>query len=516
MPPSRNHPHTRQEWEAIRPVFMRLYKEEDKKLSDVVKILATEHDFLAKEVHYKRRICTWGLDKKKKHPEMAFASRVIADRKTLGKATRLSIRGDAVSNDDVRKYWRRKSSEPDAMSLVAATPPGVVYWTPSPSPAARDPSTSHAEPVMTSEGDDDNDPQPYERLRGYVFTPHVTPFMTLNHLEPPQMVLHQAKIYIHSSMEARHDLERKDHEAFTEVGGLISRWLLKVAFGVTPYTAALDELAIDEMLPKIASKMNPFFLTTVVAQMAVYCVWGERQGYPSVKQASRKLLWKLVQHTSAAYSSSSPLAILFRTIAQHFNEIGPWTKAILEVAEDLFVTSFGNGTSLTWSLYESLARIYYWDFNDQMTLHYAQRAEEAAAASRYKSVRKSLITKEALISAHIDLCALDQAEAEIHATLAIHLREDFGHNAQHRLLLCLGEIRRMQGRRGEARWLTDQVLSARLELFGPGDTLVMDIVNVYYKRYYSAYAAESSGPVQSGCQEPLSWRCEQVNLLYNS
>lgn len=55
--------HSRQEWNQIQPIFKRLYIDEDRSLSDVVKILSQRHKFTASEQMFKKRIAIWGLYK---------------------------------------------------------------------------------------------------------------------------------------------------------------------------------------------------------------------------------------------------------------------------------------------------------------------------------------------------------------------------------------------------------------------------------------------------------------------
>ncbi|KIV77785.1 hypothetical protein PV11_09565 [Exophiala sideris] len=528
MPRSRDHPHTRQEWEAIRPIFTRLYKDEGEKLSDVVRILATKHGFCARELHYKRRIFTWGLDKKKKLSEMAFAARVIQDRRSLGKDTRFQIRGDTVLQEDVQRYWRRKSSKAKDMLLVASTPPGLRYCTPTPAPTASSPSTPQSQSTTTTEGGDDymsvnvriddRQTETFQHLQDYDFRTSLSPVMTPDRLRDQGLVLYQAKMYMQGSPEVCHGPEHSEfNQVFSRFLTLMSQWLTNLAYEHAPYTAAMTELELYDMIPQLSFEMNSRFLTSLLSRFAVNCLWAERQGHGLVSQGVQKLLLTLLQHTSAAYSSSFPLATLFQAMAQHINEIGTWTKAILELAADLSVSSPSNRTSSRWRLFSALAELCCAESDYQNSLHYAKRAEMAAAASSHHPLEKSLCAKEDQIRAYLKMGALNQAEAGINGALATCLaRLHHGlptWDLYSRMLYYFSEIRRLQGKTAESRRLMDQSLSASLKQFGPQDGLVMSIVHDY-KRFYSVHAADLSRQVQSGCQEPLSWRCEQVNLLY--
>ncbi|KIW20724.1 hypothetical protein PV08_01301 [Exophiala spinifera] len=147
MPPTREHPHTREEWDAIRPLFTKLYKTEGKKLSEVIEILG-EKGFHAKEVHYKRRIYTWGLNKNRREWDMVIAAFIIRQRQSVGMDTMLRIRDEIITLADVQRYWKRKPygpkdspyfgfpevfSEviqywPPALSLRSALPPPEVSF----------------------------------------------------------------------------------------------------------------------------------------------------------------------------------------------------------------------------------------------------------------------------------------------------------------------------------------------------------------------------------------------------
>ncbi|KAK4939150.1 hypothetical protein LTR10_020545 [Elasticomyces elasticus] len=527
MPRSRNHPHSRQEWEAIRPIFTRLYKVEDKKLSDVMEILATEHGFRARELHYKRRIFTWGLDKKKKLSEMAFAARVIQDRRSLGKDTRIQIRGDTVSQEDVRRYWRRKSWKAENSAPVACTPPGLRYCTPTPALTASSPAAPQSQATTTSEGGDNymsatvniggHQAETFQYLQDYEFRTSLGPVMTPDRLRNQELVLHQAKMYMQGSLEVCHGPENsKFNQEFFRVDALVCEWLANLAYEHAPYTAAMTELKIYDMVPQLSFEMNPSLLMSLM--VAANFIWAEQQGHGLVSQGVQKLLSKLLQHTSAAYSSSFQLATLFHTMAQHINEFATWTKAILELAADLFLSSSSNGITSTWWLFLALAEIYRLESDCQTSLHYAKRAETAAAVS-HNSLEKSLCARETQIKIYIGMTALDQAEAEINDALAACLAEI--HNGRDMwdlhssMLYHLSGIRRLQGRQAESRHLADQSLSTCLEHYGPQDGLVMRIV-YDYNCFYSVHATDLSGQLQSGCQEPLSWRCEQVDSLYGN
>src|SRR5437764_9704762 len=76
---------------------------------------------------YKKRITSWGFDKKHKLHEVQAIIRKRAQRSAAGKRTIFYLRGRPVDLDDVERYVKRKCKSIEADSLGSApTPPDLV------------------------------------------------------------------------------------------------------------------------------------------------------------------------------------------------------------------------------------------------------------------------------------------------------------------------------------------------------------------------------------------------------
>lgn len=417
---------------------------------------------------------------------MVFAARVIEDRKLLGKDTRLSIRDNVVSPEEVRRYWKRKLSQTKDMPFVASTPAGVHYWTPCPSPslATRShSSTLHSDASTDSEGDevtiisvDEHDLWDLSDARAENPKPNLFRIMIPDRLRTQELVLVQAKMYMQSSLEACGDVELYNIRMPARFSPLIDRWLWNVRYGRAPYSARISEIEVYETIPKVLSERHPLLLQDLLAVLACHCAWGDRYGCRDLTQNAQKLLLQLNQYTSAAYSSSSPLPTLFQAISRHLGDIVPWARAILEMVEDL-LGSITNCALRSYILSRKdirIADLYLIERNDQAALHYAKRAEKAAAALDRDFVAGSLRAKEYQVRALIRMEAFADAEAMIHAVLAMCLEEEPAvRDVQSSMIYRLATIRRRQGRTAEAWELIDQLLAERLSENGPDDVMVM-------------------------------------------
>jgi len=74
----RRRPYTETEWTAIRPVFTRLYIDEDRILKDVIRHLKTHHNLHPTEQMCKKRIRFWGLSKNTKAKDKEAALERLA------------------------------------------------------------------------------------------------------------------------------------------------------------------------------------------------------------------------------------------------------------------------------------------------------------------------------------------------------------------------------------------------------------------------------------------------------
>ena len=85
---------------------------------------------------YKTRIKQWGLGKNNKDSEMRAIVRKKKQRLDRGKGSIIQIRGKAVDDREVARYWKRKGISLDeviAQRTASATPEAVELFTPVPS-----------------------------------------------------------------------------------------------------------------------------------------------------------------------------------------------------------------------------------------------------------------------------------------------------------------------------------------------------------------------------------------------
>ena len=88
---------------------------------------------------YKRRIKQWGLDKNNKDDEMRAIVHKTKARLDQGKRTKIHVRGNAIGDKEVIRYWRRKGKSVDdviAYRPASVTPEAVEIVTPVPSRVA--------------------------------------------------------------------------------------------------------------------------------------------------------------------------------------------------------------------------------------------------------------------------------------------------------------------------------------------------------------------------------------------
>lgn len=90
-------------------------------------------NFDATERMYKTRIRQWGLDRKRKAPEMRFAYWVSEKRRKQGKSTAIRIRQEVVNEQDIQHYFKRHP-RPTTVEMMhdMATPSELDYATPRP------------------------------------------------------------------------------------------------------------------------------------------------------------------------------------------------------------------------------------------------------------------------------------------------------------------------------------------------------------------------------------------------
>ena len=102
---------------------------------------------------YKRRIKQWGLDKNNKDEEMRAIVRKTKARLDQGKRSKIHVRGKAIGDEEVIRYWRRKGISIDEVithRTASVTPEAVEIVTPVPSRVATPTSLAVPERIFTA------------------------------------------------------------------------------------------------------------------------------------------------------------------------------------------------------------------------------------------------------------------------------------------------------------------------------------------------------------------------------
>ena len=102
---------------------------------------------------YKRRIKQWGLDKNNKDGEMRAIVHKTKARLDQGKQSKIHVRGKAISDEEIIRYWRRKGISTDdviAHRAASVTPEAVEIITPVPSRVATPTSLAVPERIFTA------------------------------------------------------------------------------------------------------------------------------------------------------------------------------------------------------------------------------------------------------------------------------------------------------------------------------------------------------------------------------
>ncbi|ETI21437.1 hypothetical protein G647_07784 [Cladophialophora carrionii CBS 160.54] len=107
IPRTRARAYSEDQWGQKKALFSRLYRDKGKSLRDVQAILAEEYGFHPAVAMLKTRIQKWGLDRKKKQPDMLYALRIVLERQALRKDTSFVIRDRVVKSDDIKRYKRK-------------------------------------------------------------------------------------------------------------------------------------------------------------------------------------------------------------------------------------------------------------------------------------------------------------------------------------------------------------------------------------------------------------------------
>ncbi|CAG8959392.1 hypothetical protein HYFRA_00001290 [Hymenoscyphus fraxineus] len=128
------------EWESHRETFTRLYVDENRPLREIVTIMALEHEFIATERQYKRKISAWGIDKNIKEKDMKVVARKLLKRKREeDKDSEFFVHSRRVPAHKIERYFKEKYEAPENMPLssilkqkliMKMTPPYIQCITP--------------------------------------------------------------------------------------------------------------------------------------------------------------------------------------------------------------------------------------------------------------------------------------------------------------------------------------------------------------------------------------------------
>ncbi|RMJ20186.1 hypothetical protein CDV36_000054 [Fusarium kuroshium] len=123
------------QWEKHKPAIHNLYISQEKKLEDVIKLMADEHGFQPTKAQYVRKLERWAFKKNSSKEEWEHAAAVVRKRKSEGKETELQMNGKVISTKRLRKEFGRYANLPsfsaappidpdhDLEGVVARTPP---------------------------------------------------------------------------------------------------------------------------------------------------------------------------------------------------------------------------------------------------------------------------------------------------------------------------------------------------------------------------------------------------------
>jgi tetratricopeptide (TPR) repeat protein len=99
---------TKEAWEAHRATIIRLYRDEDRTLKDVMQIMQAQHDFRATAKMYKSRLTAWDIRKYMTWAEREAACRVIKEKQGTGDAQgKVVVRGKEGSTDVFLRHMGR-------------------------------------------------------------------------------------------------------------------------------------------------------------------------------------------------------------------------------------------------------------------------------------------------------------------------------------------------------------------------------------------------------------------------
>ncbi|KAI1842941.1 hypothetical protein JX265_001654 [Neoarthrinium moseri] len=100
-----------EDWDQMRSIITQLYRDDDRKLTEVMSIMSKEHGFHATTRMYKRRLHAWGLDKKLKEDDVLQMLRISTSKThTTGRydgSVIFYVRGQRIESSRLRRYIHR-------------------------------------------------------------------------------------------------------------------------------------------------------------------------------------------------------------------------------------------------------------------------------------------------------------------------------------------------------------------------------------------------------------------------
>ncbi|KAB5549493.1 Clr5 domain-containing protein [Coniochaeta sp. 2T2.1] len=153
-PPTRKQWATAEDWERLKPLIKKLYKDELKPLKEVIAILEKEHNFHATARMYKSKLGEWGLAKYIRATEAVAIIKAMEARQAAGKSSQIILRGEKVDLDRIKNYIRRNRNRGRLERMLVQekvvleeVERELVCRTPSPSPDMRSPTPGYTGPA---------------------------------------------------------------------------------------------------------------------------------------------------------------------------------------------------------------------------------------------------------------------------------------------------------------------------------------------------------------------------------
>ncbi|KIW96853.1 uncharacterized protein Z519_02244 [Cladophialophora bantiana CBS 173.52] len=298
------HPHTRTEWEEIRPTFTDLYQNQRKKFPEVVEIVG-QQGFHARECHYKTYIKKWRLDKKNQQSDMIFAFQKLRERQ--GMDTTFLIRGQLRSRENVEHYWKRTRLNPACFSPVPHTPDGVEYRTPSPSVGG---NSDEAGPKDTRQGADRSP---------FAGGDHVVLFHSPEPLRTQDQALHYAKVLFQTHGE-RAD-PNLDVVYSDEVAGFLDKLIARA------YSALV---AIDQNKSLISIQGRLLDTLELIPEML-----RPRYTVSGIDDEKRMVSRNIVEKTGNVYGDGHLVSLLLRALIRSFDNVFTISEMIMLSGKDI-------------------------------------------------------------------------------------------------------------------------------------------------------------------------------------